>query len=71
MGDVLPMLKGEDLETCKVKNISVECFETSLDEAQKWASSVGYQESDIDEIVKSVRAKRIGKHDSPGRSKND
>jgi pantoate kinase len=30
-------------------------FEALLDEAQSWAESVGYKESDVDEIIKSVR----------------
>ena len=37
---------------------STEEFESSLDEAQKWARSVGYDESDVDDIVKSVRRKK-------------
>lgn len=32
-------------------------FEASLDEAQKWAASVGYKENDVGDIVKSVRKK--------------
>lgn len=34
---------------------SVEEFEASLYEAQKWALSVGYIENDVDDIIKSVR----------------
>ena len=37
---------------------SAEEFEASLDEAQKWAASVGYKENDVDDIVKSVRKKK-------------
>ena len=37
---------------------SAEEFEASLDEAQKWAKSVGYEESDVEDIVKSVRRKK-------------
>ena len=37
---------------------SVEEFEASLDEAQKWAASVGYSESDVNDIVKSTRKKK-------------
>lgn len=37
---------------------SAEEFEASLNEAQKWAMSVGYSESDIDDIVKSTRRKK-------------
>lgn len=33
-------------------------FEASLDEAQKWAASVGYSESDINDKIKSARRKR-------------
>lgn len=32
-----------------------EKIEESLDEAQKWASSVGYKEEDVNDIIKSVR----------------
>ena len=44
------------LKTLKLP--SAEEFETSLDEAQKWAMSVGYDESDVNDIVKSVRRKK-------------
>ena len=33
-------------------------FEASLNEAQKWAASVGYSESDINDKIKSARRKR-------------
>ena len=33
----------------------VEIIEESLDEAQKWASLVGYKEEDVNDIIKSVR----------------
>ena len=46
-GDVI-MLKTLKLPTA-------EEFEASLDEAQKWAASVGYKESDVDDIIKSAR----------------
>ena len=46
-GDVI-MLKTLKLPTA-------EEFEASLDEAQKQASSVGYKEEDVDDIIKSVR----------------
>jgi len=42
----------------------VEIIEESLDEAQKWASSVGYKEKDVNDIIKSVRRSKrneIGK----------
>lgn len=46
-GDVI-MLKTLKLPTA-------EEFEASLDEAQRWAASVGYKEDDVDDIIKSVR----------------
>ena len=46
-GDVI-MLKTLKLPTA-------EEFEASLDEAQKWASSVGYKEEDVNDIIKSMR----------------
>lgn len=46
-GDVI-MLKTLKLPTA-------EEFEVSLDDAQKWASSVGYKEEDVNDIIKSVR----------------
>ena len=46
-GDVI-MLKTLKLPTA-------EEFEASLDEAQKCASSVGYKEEDVNDIIKSVR----------------
>ena len=49
-GDVI-MLKTLKLPT------SAE-FEASLDEAQKWAASVGYSEDDVDDIIKTVRRKK-------------
>lgn len=32
-----------------------EKLEAALDEMQKWASSVGYKEEDVNDIIKSVR----------------
>lgn len=46
-GDVI-MLKTLKLPTA-------EEFEASLDEAQKWAASVGYEKSDVNDIIKSTR----------------
>ena len=46
-GDVI-MLKNLKLPTA-------EEFEASLDEAQMWAASVDYTESDVNDIIKSVR----------------
>ena len=36
----------------------VQQLEKSFDEAQKWAASVGYEESDVNDIIKSVRKRR-------------
>lgn len=33
-------------------------FEAALDEAKEWADAVGYKESDVEHIVKSVRKKK-------------
>ncbi len=33
-------------------------FAERLDEAREWAASVGYQESDVDDIIKEVRRKK-------------
>ena len=49
-GDVI-MLKALKLPT-------IEEFEQSMDEAQDWAASVGYEERDVNDIIKSVRAKK-------------
>lgn len=49
-GDVI-MLKTLKLPTAAE-------FEASLDEAQKWAASVGYSEDDVDDIIKTVRRKK-------------
>ena len=49
-GDVI-MLKALKLPT-------IEEFEKSMDEAQDWAASVGYEEQDVNDIIKSVRAKK-------------
>ena len=33
-------------------------FAERLDEAREWAASVGYQESDVNDIIKEVRRKK-------------
>lgn len=58
-GDKLAAYISGDVIMLKMLKIpSAEEFEASLDEAQKWAVSVGYNESDINDIVKSVRKKK-------------
>lgn len=51
-GDVI-MLKA-------IKLPSVEECKAAMDEAQKWAASVGYTESDVDSIIKDVRKRKRG-----------
>lgn len=60
-GDKLIAYTSGDVIMLKTLKLpSQEEFETSLDKAQKWAASVGYEESDIDDIIKSTRrGKRI------------
>lgn len=49
---------GDTIMLKALKLPSAEEFEASLDEAQKWAASVGYKESDVNDIVKSARKKK-------------
>jgi AbrB family looped-hinge helix DNA binding protein len=49
-GDVI-MLKALKLPTA-------EEFEASLDEAQAWAAAVGYEEGDVEDVIKSVRKRK-------------
>ena len=35
-------------------------FREKLDEAQAWAASVGYTEDDVNDLVKSARARKRG-----------
>lgn len=58
-GDKLVAYTSGDVIMLKtLKFPSAKDFETALDEAQKWAASVGYAESDVDGIIKSVRRKK-------------
>ncbi len=50
--------KGDSIMLKTLKLPTAEKFEASLDEAQIWASSVGYKEEDVDEIIKSVRQRK-------------
>ena len=60
-GDKLVAYTSGDVIMLKtLKLLSVVEFEASLDEAQKWAKSVGYDEDDVNDIVKSVRKKKRG-----------
>ncbi len=58
-GDKLVAYTSGDVIMLKTLKLpSAEEFESSLDEAQKWAKSVGYNENDVNDIVKSVRKKK-------------
>lgn len=58
-GDKLVAYTSGDVIMLKTLKLpSAEEFEASLDEAQKWAASVGYNESDVDDIIKSARRKK-------------
>ena len=49
---------GDAIMLKTLKMPTVQELEKSLDEAQKWAASVGYEESDVNDIIKSVRKRR-------------
>lgn len=58
-GDKLVLYASGDsimLKTLKLPTAAE--FEASLDEAQAWAASVGYQEEDVNDIIKSVRQRK-------------
>lgn len=49
---------GDTILLKTIKLPSVEECKAAMDEAQRWAASVGYAEEDVDEIIKSVRRKK-------------
>lgn len=58
-GDKLAVYASDDVIMLKPIRIpTVEDFMKSMDEAQAWAASVGYQESDINDIIKKTRIKK-------------
>jgi AbrB family looped-hinge helix DNA binding protein len=58
-GDKLAAYASGDVIMLKPIRIpSEDDFEQLLDEAQEWAASVGYQESEVNDIIKSVRRKK-------------
>ena len=58
-GDKMAVYASDDVIMLKpIKLPSEDDFEQLLDEAQEWAASVGYQESDVNDIIKSVRRKK-------------
>lgn len=55
-GDKLVAYTSGDVIMLKVLKLpTAEEFEASMDRAQEWASSVGYAEEDVNDIIKSVR----------------
>ena len=58
-GDKLVAYTSGDVIMLKTLKLpSTEEFEASLDEAQKWAASVGYSENDVNDIFKAVIKKK-------------
>ena len=58
-GDKLVMYTSGDVIMLKTLKLpTAQEFEASLDEAQRWAASVGYEESDVNDIIKSVRKRK-------------
>ena len=58
-GDKLVAYTSGDVIMLKTLKLpSAEEFEASLEEKKKWAKSVGYNENDVNDIVKSVRKKK-------------
>ena len=59
-GDKLAAYTSGDVIMLKVLKLpSAEEFEASLNEAQEWAASVGYTQEDVNDIIKSVRGKKL------------
>ena len=57
-GDKLVAYATDDLIMLKVLRLPTQDeFRERLDEAQAWAASVGYVETDVEDIVKRVRRK--------------
>ncbi len=60
-GAKLAAYASDDVIMLKVIRLpSDDEFKSRLDEAQEWAASVGYTEEDVDDLVKSVRARKRG-----------
>ena len=58
-GDKLAVYTSGDVVMLKVLRLpTIEEFSETLDEAKEWADSVGYKESDVNDIIKSVRTKK-------------
>lgn len=55
-GDKLVAYASDDVIMLKVIKLpSAEEFKVALAQAQEWAAKVGYQEDDVNDIIKSVR----------------
>lgn len=58
-GAKLAAYASDDFIMLKVLHLPTsDDFKAKLDEAQEWAASVGYTEEDINDIIKSVRARK-------------
>lgn len=58
-GDKLVAYAAGDVIMLKALKVpSAEEFEASLDQAQKWAASVGYEERDVGDTIRAVREKK-------------
>ena len=61
-GSKLAAYATDDFIMLKVLRMpTAEDFSSKLDEAKEWAASVGYQESDVDVIIKEVRQRKRNK----------
>lgn len=49
---------GDTIMLKAIKLPTVEECKAVMDEAQAWAASVGYEEKDVDDIIKSVRQRK-------------
>ena len=61
IGDKLAAYASDDFIILKVLRMpTAEEFKAKLDEAQAWASSVGYTEAEVNDIIKAKReSKRL------------
>ncbi len=58
-GDKLAVYTSGDVVMLKVLRLpTLEEISKTLDEAKEWAETVGYKESDVNDIIKSVRRKK-------------
>lgn len=58
-GDKLAYVILDDTMVIKpIRMPSMKEFKESLDDAQEWAKSVGYTEDDVNDIIKSTRARK-------------